>query len=91
MARLEFSQAEKEKLTHQLNQILAYMEKLNEVDTANVEPLSHVIELENVFRDDKVRPCLPREEVLKNAPDKTEKFFKVPKVIPGDANRRGDA
>jgi len=91
LARLEFTRAEKEKLTHQLNQILSYIEKLNEIDTTNVEPLSQVIELENVFRDDKVRPSLPREELLKNAPDKTEKFFKVPKVIPGDASRRGES
>jgi aspartyl-tRNA(Asn)/glutamyl-tRNA(Gln) amidotransferase subunit C len=57
------------------------MEKLNELDTSNVEPLSHVIELSNVLREDKVRPSYPQEEVLKNAPSKTDKFFKVPKVI----------
>ena len=81
LARLEFTEAEKEKFTHQLNKILAYMEKLNELDTKNVEPLSHVIELSNVFRDDIVKPSYPREEMLKNAPEKDEKFFKVPKVI----------
>ena len=81
LARLEFTQAEKEKFTHQLNEILAYMEKLNELDTSNVEPLSHVIELNNVMREDEVKPSYPQEEMLKNAPDRTEKFFKVPKVI----------
>jgi|ERR1041385_7790017 aspartyl-tRNA(Asn)/glutamyl-tRNA(Gln) amidotransferase subunit C len=81
LARLEFTEAEKEKFTHQLNKILAYMEKLNELDTKNVEPLSHVIELSNVFRDDIVKPSHPREEMLKNAPEKSEEFFKVPKVI----------
>jgi aspartyl-tRNA(Asn)/glutamyl-tRNA(Gln) amidotransferase subunit C len=81
LARLEFSEQEKVKLTHQLNQILAYMEQLNKLDTSNVEPLSHVIELSNVFRDDEVKPSLSPEEALKNAPAKTEKFFKVPKVI----------
>ena len=81
LARLEFTEAEKEKFTYQLNQILAHIEKLNELDTTNVEPLSQVIELKNVFRKDEVKPSYPREEMLKNAPAKTEKFFKVPKVI----------
>ncbi len=81
LARLEFTEEEKKMFTRQLNQILEYMEKLNELDTTNVEPLSHVIELSNVFRQDTVRPSYPVEEVLKNAPAKTEKFFKVPKVI----------
>lgn len=81
LARLEFTQEEKEKFTHQLNEILAYMEQLNKLDTSNVEPLSHVIEVNNVFRQDAVKPGLTTEEALKNAPAKTEKFFKVPKVI----------
>jgi aspartyl-tRNA(Asn)/glutamyl-tRNA(Gln) amidotransferase subunit C len=81
LARLTFSDEEKEKLTHQLNQILDYIEKLNELDTTTVEPLSHVIDLKNVFREDKARPSIPPEEALKNAPAKTEKFFRVPKVI----------
>ncbi len=81
LARLEFSDAEKEKLTHQLNDILRYIEKLNQLDTTKVEPLSHVIELTNVVREDTVTPSMAREEVLQNAPSKTEKFFKVPKVI----------
>lgn len=89
LARLQFTDAEKEKLTHHLNEILAYVEKLNELDTTNVEPLSHVVEPGNIFREDTIRPSYPREEMLKNAPDKTEKFFKVPKVITGDASRRG--
>lgn len=81
LARLEFSQEEIEKFTRQFNEILKHMEKLNELDTSNVEPLSHVIELNNVFREDKVQPSYPQEEMLKNAPSRTEKFFKVPKVI----------
>ncbi len=81
LAMLKFSDAEKEMLTHQLNQILEYMEKLNTVDTSSVEPLSHVIELNNVFRPDQVKPSIETEEVLKNAPSKTEEFFKVPKVL----------
>jgi aspartyl-tRNA(Asn)/glutamyl-tRNA(Gln) amidotransferase subunit C len=81
LARLEFTDEEKQKLTHQLNSILVYVEQLNKLDTENVEPLSHVIDLKNVFREDVVRPGLSPEEALKNAPAKTEKFFKVPKVI----------
>jgi aspartyl-tRNA(Asn)/glutamyl-tRNA(Gln) amidotransferase subunit C len=81
LARLEFTKEEKEKFTHQLNEILAYVEQLNKLDTSNVEPLSHVIDLSNVFRRDEVKPGLTTEEALMNAPAKTEKFFKVPKVI----------
>ena len=81
LARLEFSDEEKKTLMNQLNRILEYMEKLNELDTSKVEPLSHVIPLTNVFREDKVKPSLSVSDVLKNAPAKTDKFFKVPKVI----------
>jgi aspartyl-tRNA(Asn)/glutamyl-tRNA(Gln) amidotransferase subunit C len=70
-----------EKFTHQLNEILEYMEKLNQLDTSNVEPLSQVVEMNNVFREDEVRPSYPVGEMLANAPARTEKFFKVPKVI----------
>ncbi len=81
LAKLNFSEEEKAKFTEQFNEILAFMEKLDELDTSNVEPLSHVIELQNVLREDTVKPSLPTEEALKNAPAKTERFFKVPKVI----------
>lgn len=81
LAKLEFNEDEKVKFTEQFNEILAYMEKLNKLDTSKVEPLSHVIELQNVFREDEAKPSIPTEEALRNAPAKTEKFFKVPKVI----------
>jgi aspartyl-tRNA(Asn)/glutamyl-tRNA(Gln) amidotransferase subunit C len=81
LAKLEFTEAEKEKFTHQLNQILEYVEQMNKLDTSHVEPLSHVIELSNVFRADEVKQGVSTEEALKNAPSKTEEFFKVPKVI----------
>ena len=81
LAKLEFTDEEKEKFTHQMNQILQYMDQLNLLDTSNVEPLSHVIELSNVFRADEVKPGVSTEEALKNAPEKNEQFFKVPKVI----------
>ena len=81
LAKLEFTEAEKEKFTHQLNKILEYMEQLNSLDTSTVEPLSHVIELSNVFRADDVKPGVSTEDALKNAPARDEQFFKVPKVI----------
>jgi aspartyl-tRNA(Asn)/glutamyl-tRNA(Gln) amidotransferase subunit C len=81
LAKLEFTDAEKEKLTGQMNKILEYMEQLNSLDTSSVEPLSHVIELNNVFRADEVKPGVSTEDALKNAPAKDEQFFKVPKVI----------
>lgn len=81
LARLEFSDEEKVRLTTQLNSILHYMEQLNGLDTSNVEPLSHVIELKNVFRDDVRTDGVARAEALKNAPSHSEEFFKVPKVI----------
>lgn len=81
LAKLSFSENEKEKFTEQFNDILSFVERLNELDTQNVEPLLHVIELENVFREDVLQESLPVEDVLRNAPNKTESFFKVPKVI----------
>ena len=81
LARLEFQEEEKEKFTHQLNNILTYMEKLNEVDTANVEPETHAISLQNAFRGDDVRASLPRDLSLANAPDEAGSCFRVPKVI----------
>ena len=81
LAKLSFSDDEKKKLVGELNAILDYMEQLNELDTTDVDPLSHVIELSNVFRKDELKPCLTRDEALRNAPARSEKFFKVPKVI----------
>lgn len=81
LARLKFSDEELESFTHQLNQILEYVEKLNELDTENVEPLSHPVEGNNAFREDELKPSINREEALKNAHDSDDEFFKVPKVI----------
>ena len=83
LAKLEFSPEEKEQLVHQLNQILTYMEQLNKLDTSAVEPLTHVLDLQGRVRQDKVEPGLTADEALQNAPAKTDKFFKVPKVIGG--------
>lgn len=81
LARLSFDERQKAVLTKQLNTILAHMDKLNGLDTDGVEPLSHVIDFENVLREDRERPSLEREEALRNAPDRSEKFFRVPRVI----------
>jgi aspartyl-tRNA(Asn)/glutamyl-tRNA(Gln) amidotransferase subunit C len=81
LARLELTSAEKEQFVVQLNSILTYMEKLNELDTGDVEPTSHVIPLSNVLRDDAVRPSLDRSQVLHNAPEASHFFFKVPRII----------
>ncbi|RPI71597.1 MAG: Asp-tRNA(Asn)/Glu-tRNA(Gln) amidotransferase subunit GatC [Ignavibacteriales bacterium] len=81
LARLKFSKEELESYTHQLNQILAYVDKLNEADTENVEPLSYPVEGSNIFREDELKPSVSRDEALKNAPDQDDEFFKVPKVI----------
>ena len=69
LARLELTAAEKEQFIAQLNDILTYFEKLNELDTTDVEPTSQVIPMSNVFRDDAVQPSLDRTKVLQNAPE----------------------
>lgn len=81
LARLDFKEEEKETLTVQLNSILTYMDKLNEVDTTGLEPVSHAIALKNAFRDDIVEDSLAPELSLANAPDVRGPFFRVPKVI----------
>lgn len=81
LARLNLKPEEKAKLQKDLESILAYVEQLNAVPTDHVEPTSHVLNLENVFREDQVRPSDIREEILKHAPQREGNFFKVPKVI----------
>ncbi|GAB4389748.1 MAG: Asp-tRNA(Asn)/Glu-tRNA(Gln) amidotransferase subunit GatC [Thermodesulfovibrionales bacterium] len=81
LARLSTTEEERDVFGSQLSAILSYIEKLNELDTSEVEPTSHVIELTNVMRDDSPRPSLDREDVLGNAPDRTDRFYRVPKII----------
>ncbi|MEK7338710.1 MAG: Asp-tRNA(Asn)/Glu-tRNA(Gln) amidotransferase subunit GatC [candidate division NC10 bacterium] len=81
LARLALSEEEKEQMRSQLDRILGYIEKLNQLDTTSVEPTSHVIPMTNVFRDDALVPSLPREEALGNAPNRQEGFFQVPRII----------
>lgn len=81
LARLELSEPEKERMRAQLDSILSYIDKLNELDTSAVEATSHVLPLTNVFREDEVRPSLSQEESLANAPDRHDLFFRVPKIL----------
>ena len=81
LAKLKFSEIEKEKIQKDLNKILEYIDHLNELDLEGIEPLENINETENVLRKDEVYNWLTTEEALKNAPSKTGKFFKVPKVL----------
>ncbi|MBL7085144.1 MAG: Asp-tRNA(Asn)/Glu-tRNA(Gln) amidotransferase subunit GatC [Candidatus Omnitrophica bacterium] len=81
LARIDLSAQEKKKLGKQLGDILTYIEKLKELNVEEVEPMSHVLPLKNVFRQDKVRPSLPKDKVLGNAPDAEGDSFGVPRVI----------
>lgn len=81
LARLALSDEEKTRFTDQLNAILKYAEKLNELDTEGVEPTTHVLPVNNVLREDAARPSWPIEEVLSNAPEEEEGQFRVPAVL----------
>jgi len=81
LSRLEFSADELQRFTHDLDNILGYVDKLGELDTSQVLPTTHPHKLENVFREDEVAASLPVEEALANAPDKDSNYFKVPKVL----------
>jgi len=81
LANLPLTDEEKEKLEKQLEETAAYVEELDEVDTANVEPTSQVTGLENVTREDEITPSLPQEEALKNAKATHNGLFKVKGVL----------
>lgn len=81
LARLELDEEEKEKFTNQLSDILDHAEKLNELDTEDVEPMAHVQPVNNVFRSDEVKESLEQEEALANAPAKEKGMFKVPQIV----------
>ncbi len=80
LARLEFSDAEKDEMARQLSRILEYMDKLNELDTTHVSPMAHAAQLRNVLREDVARPSLDPEDALANAPERDGQFFRVPKI-----------
>ena len=78
LARLRLTEHEVERMAGEMSKILEHVEKMNELDLDGVEPTSHVVELQNVLRDDVPRPCLPRERALAPAPDAAEGGFRVP-------------
>lgn len=81
LARLKLPQEEKKRMTGELEQILAYMDVLDGLDTSDVEPMSHVFPLKNVLRSDEVVPSGDRAELLANAPVPDEEAFLVPKTV----------
>ena len=81
LARLELSEDEKGTFARQLSAILSYMDQLKTLDTGGVEPTATVLPTDNVFRDDQVRPSLPQEAALANAPDQADGFFRVPRIL----------
>ena len=81
LARLELLEEEKVKFSKQLGSILKYMEQMNEIDTTGIEPMSHPIHLVNVMREDVVKYDATKAELLANAPEQEDGFFKVPKIV----------
>lgn len=81
LSRLELSEEEKDRLTGQINRLLDSFATLQELDTSDVEPTSHVIPVSNVFREDVSRPSLPVEDVIANGPQVAENCFVVPRVV----------
>lgn len=81
LAKLHFSEEEKQKFTEQFNKIVQFVQKIGELDTENVKPTTHAVEKKNVFRDDKVGSSMPIEEFEENAPRYMERSIVVPRVI----------
>ncbi len=81
LAKLSIDDNEIELYTRQMNKILYYVSQLNEVNTENVDPLSHVLDIVNVTREDKIKPSVSREVALKNAANSDDEFFIVPEII----------
>ncbi len=81
LARLELSDAELETMRAQLDSILAYIDRLKELDVTGVEPTSHAVARVNVMRDDVVAPSFPPDEMLRNAPDRVGELVRVPRIL----------
>ncbi len=81
LAKIGLTDDEKEQFAKELEKIIYYVSQLSEVPTENISPMWHVLPLTNVFREDEVRDSTERDKLLENAPDKTDRFFKVPKII----------
>ena len=81
MASIKLSDSEAEKFAGQLDGILQYVDKIKEVDTEDLKPTLYPVSLENIFREDEVRPSLDREKVLNNAPEEKDGQFRVPRIM----------
>ena len=81
LARLALNESELDQVTDQMNQILGYVDKLNELDTDGIIPTAHAVPVENAFREDVVRPSIGHDKALKNAPESANNCFRVPKII----------
>jgi aspartyl-tRNA(Asn)/glutamyl-tRNA(Gln) amidotransferase subunit C len=81
LARIALTPDEEKKLASQLGGILGYIEKLKELDVTNVEPTAHAVPMVNVTRADEIRPPLPHEDALRNAPKQANELFIVPKIV----------
>lgn len=81
LARLDFSEEEEARMADQLSQILGYVDKLDELDTSGVPPMSHVLDITNVFRKDEIEERIDRGQVLEPAPETDDEYFLVPQVI----------
>ena len=81
LARLRLSDEELDQMTAQLGQIVGYVEQLAELDTEDVEPMAHAVEVANVFAEDFSRPSLDRDQILANAPNRDEECYRVPAVL----------
>jgi aspartyl-tRNA(Asn)/glutamyl-tRNA(Gln) amidotransferase subunit C len=81
LARLEFDEKEKVQIITDMNNMLSFINKLNEVDTSTIEPLIYMSDEVNILRDDEVKQEITQDEALKNAPKKDSDYFKVPKII----------
>jgi len=81
LARLNLKDEEVNTLLTQMGDILTYIDKLNSLDTSNVKPMEHVKPISNVFRDDVIAPSFNRDDILKNAPEKEDGAFSVPKIM----------
>ena len=81
LARLSLSEEEQSKFAAQLQHILAYVDKLKELDVSNIEPTAHAVPITNVVRKDAVKPSIPTDLALKNAPQTAHNLFIVPKIV----------
>jgi len=81
LARLYITEEETEQYAKQLSDILGYANQISEIDTSDIEPMTHIADFYNVFRKDVARDSGMQEDILKNAPDRYESSFRVPKII----------